>query len=84
MGQHRGYHQFQGIADVAALLLCRLMVRINDTIQVLLPKGKRHLSRRVAGHVSRQFLTVDQVETGNDLPDQGGSLTADIPLSVDQ
>ena len=84
VGQHGGHHQLQGVADVAALLLGGFMVRVNDAVQVLLPEGERHLRSRVAGHVGGQLLAVDQVEAGDDLPDEGGGLTADVALSVDQ
>ena len=84
VGQHGGHHQLQGVADVAALLLGGLVVRVNDAVQVLLPQGEGHLRRRVAGHIGGQLLAVDQVKAGDDLADEGGGLAADVALPVDQ
>ena len=81
--EHRGNDNFQGIPDKALLLRSELMIRINDHIEILHPKGEGGLLAEVRD-AAGQLLAVAVVEAGDDVADQVGRLAADIPLAVHQ
>lgn len=76
--EHRGNNNFQSIPDKALLLRGELMIRINDHIEILHPKGEGGLFTEIRD-AAGQLLAVAVVEAGDDVADQVGRLAADIP-----
>ena len=81
----QGVHgEFQGIADPALVLGHQLVVGIDDPLQVQLPLVQVRGDTGVRAAVRRALLGIARVEPGDDLPQQGRRLAADVPLPVHQ
>ena len=81
----QGVHgKFQGIADPALVLGHQLVVGIDDPLQIQLPLVQVRGDTGVRAAVRRALLGIARVEPGDDLPQQGRRLAADVPLPVHQ
>ena len=82
--QHVVHYQLGGIADFTGLHGGKPPVGTDELAQIVSPQLEGKIQLRIGGGVGRQLLLIAGMEVCQNLTDEGGGLTADVAVRIQQ